>query len=328
MYRAWLAGTGASLPEKVLTNHDLEGMVDTSDEWIVQRTGIRERRIVQEGEVTSDLAIAASRQALEAAGIQPEDLGAVIVGTVTPDKVCPSAAVFVQNALGAVNACAFDLNAACTGFVYSIAVGSSFIQTGLCEHVLVIGAEALSRFVNYSDRNSCILFGDGAGAAVLSRQKDGEDSHIIDSQLFADGGARDLIQIPAGGAALPASPETVEARQHCLSMNGREVFKFATKAMVDLINTSLERNGFKYEDLDIIVPHQVNSRIIDTALKKVDVPKEKIFINLDKYGNTSAASVPIALREAVEEGRIQKGNLVLFVAFGAGMTWGYNLLRW
>lgn len=328
MYHAWLSGTGCALPSRVLTNQDLEKLVDTSDEWIIQRTGIRERRQVSEGEATSDLAIAASRQALEAAGIEASQLGAVIVGTVTPDTVCPSAAVYVQDALGAGNACAFDLNAACTGFVYSVAVAGSFIQTGLYEHVLVIGAEALSRFVNYADRNSCILFGDGAGAAVLSRVKDGTDSRLLDSQMFSDGSARELIQIPAGGSRTPASHETVEASKHSLVMNGREVFKFATKAMVDMINLAVERNDIRHEDIDLVVPHQVNSRIIDTALKKVDVPKEKIYTNLEKYGNTSAASVPIALREALEADRLSRGDIVLFVAFGAGMTWGYNLLRW
>ncbi len=328
MYHAKISGTGAGLPAKVLTNSELEKMVDTSDSWIVQRTGIRERRVVSEGEVTSDLATAAARQALEDSGVAPEDIGAIIVGTISPDQVCPSAAVFVQKSIGAVNAGAFDLNAACTGFVYGMTIGASFIESGLQRHVLLIGAEALSRFVDFTDRNSCILFGDGAGAVVMSRADDGEESRVLDSFIRSDGAAADLIEIPAGGSRSPANHQTVEDRGHFLRLKGREVFKFATRTLVELVETALDRNGLGSGDLDLLVPHQVNSRIIETALKKLDLPVEKIYTNLDRYGNTSAASVPIALREACEEGRIRRGNLVLLVAFGAGMTWGYNLIRW
>jgi 3-oxoacyl-[acyl-carrier-protein] synthase-3 len=303
-------------------------MVDTSDEWIVQRTGIRERRVVADGEVTSDLAVAAGRAALASAGVRPEQIGAVIVGTISPDCICPSAAVLVQHALGCVNACAFDINAACSGFVYGLAVTTGLVRTGMYEHVLLIGAEALSRFVNFNDRNSCILFGDGAGAAVVSRAGADSRSRILDNFMMADGSAADLITIPAGGSRLPASPRTVEERLHCLQLRGREVFKFATKTMVELVELALERNDLDYGDLDLVVPHQVNARIIDTALKKLDIPREKSFINLERYGNTSAASVPIALAEACQEGRLERGALVLLVAFGAGMTWGYNLVRW
>jgi len=328
MHQAWISGTGASVPERVMTNFDLAKLVDTSDEWIVQRTGISERRVLSDDECTSDLATEAGRLALEASGVAPGDIGGVIVGTVTPDTVCPSAAVYVQDRLETRNAFAFDLNAACTGFVYGMSIAASMVQSGACQHILLIGAEGLSRFVNWSDRTTCILFGDGAGAVVVSRAEDGCTSEIIDSQLYSDGAAADLIQIPAGGARRPASVETVEACDHALTLNGREVFKFATKAMVDLVQTALDRNNLKYADLDLVVPHQVNYRIIETALKKLDIPDEKIYLNLDRYGNTSAASVPLALHEASQEKRLERGDLALFVAFGAGMTWGYNLVRW
>jgi 3-oxoacyl-[acyl-carrier-protein] synthase-3 len=328
MYQAWFTGTGAALPEKVLTNFDLEKLVDTSDEWITQRTGIRQRRVLREGETTSDLAIRAARQALDDAGIAPEKIGAVIVATLTPDTVCPALAAVAQHGLGAANACAFDINAACTGFVYGTALATSMVQTGLVEHVLLIGAEGLSRVIDFQDRNSCILFGDGAGAAVISRADAGAASRVIDSVLKADGSASDLIEIPAGGAKLPATRETVEGRQHFLRLKGKEVFKFATKAMVELVEEALSRNGLEISDLDLVVPHQVNYRIIEAALKKLELPEERVYLNLDRYGNTSAASVPIALAEAAREHRLRRGSLLLCVAFGAGMTWGYNLIRW
>ncbi|MBI4584242.1 MAG: ketoacyl-ACP synthase III [Planctomycetes bacterium] len=328
MYSAYFAGTGAALPERVLTNSDLEKMVDTSDEWILQRTGIRQRRIAAEGQNTSDLAAGAARRALESAKVAPGEIDAVIVATVTGDTVCPAVSVYVQAALGARNSCAFDLSAACTGFVYGTAVAASFVQSGFYQNVLLIGAETLSRFVDFTDRSSCILFGDGAGAAVISRVGEGGSSRIIDSLLRADGTAADLISIPAGGSRLPASHQTVEQRQHFLQLQGKEVFKFATKAMVDLIETALIRNRLSMADLQLIIPHQVNYRIIEAALKKLELPEERLYLNLDRYGNTSAASVPIALSEACQEGRLKRGDLVLLVAFGAGMTWGYNLVRW
>jgi 3-oxoacyl-[acyl-carrier-protein] synthase-3 len=236
--------------------------------------------------------------------------------------------VYIQRQLGCRGVAAFDLSAACTGFVYGLSVANGFIRSGIYRHVLVIGAETLSRVIDYADRTTCILFGDGAGAAVVSRAEEGSPSALLDSQLHADGYGADLIEIKAGGSALPASHETIEARQHFLTMKGKDVFKFATKSMVELITTALERNGFVPSDLSLVVPHQVNSRIIEAALKKVDIPEDRLFINLERYGNTSAASVPIALAEAVESGRLNRGDLVLLVAFGAGLTWGYNLLRW
>ena len=328
MYECRIAGTGRYVPEKVLTNTDLEKIVETSDEWIIKRTGIRERRIAAEDQSTSDLALEAARVALDRAGLAAEDLDAIILATLTPDTYCPAGACYVQNLLGATNACAFDLSAACTGFVYGITVGSSLVRAGIHKNVLVLGAETLSRFIDYTDRNTCILFGDGAGAAVLSRAEEGGDSRLLDHYLRSDGGGTDLIIMPGGGARRPSSHDTVDGKLHFLSMQGNDVFKFATKSMQTLIETAIERNGLSVDDLDLVVPHQVNSRIIDTVLRKVDIPKEKIYLNLQRYGNTSAASVPMALHEAVEEGRVQAGSLVLLVAFGAGLTWGYNLVRW
>ena len=328
MYECRIAGTGRYVPEKVLTNTDLEKIVETSDEWIIKRTGIRERRIAAEDQSTSDLALEAARMALDRAGIAAEDLDAIILATLTPDTYCPAGACYVQNLLGATNACAFDLSAACTGFVYGITVGASLVRTGVHKNVLILGAETLSRFIDYTDRNTCILFGDGAGAAVLSRAEEGGDSRLLDHYLRSDGGGTDLIIMPGGGARRPSSHDTVDGKLHFLSMQGNDVFKFATKSMQTLIETAIERNGLSADDLDLVVPHQVNSRIIDTVLSKVDIPEEKIYLNLQRYGNTSAASVPMALHEAVEEGRIQEGSLVLLVAFGAGLTWGYNLVRW
>ena len=328
MNQAWFAGTGAALPEKVLTNLDLEKLVDTSDEWIVQRTGIRERRMLSEEESTGDLAIAAGRQALENTGVEPQDVGAVIVATMSPDRVCPSVAVSVQSALNIPATCAFDLNAGCTGFVYGTAVAVSMVQSGFCEHVVLVGAEGLTRFVDFQDRNSCILFGDGAGAVVISRAPEDSTSCVIDSVLRADGEHCDLIDVPAGGARTPASHATVDERLHYLRVKGRDVFKFATKALVELVDEACARNGCTPSDFDLVVPHQVNARIIETALKKLPIPEEKIYLNLEQYGNTAAASVPIALAEAAQDGRLERGFLVLFVAFGAGLTWGYNLVRW
>ncbi len=328
MFQAYIRGTGAYLPERVLTNSELEKMVDTSDEWITKRTGIRERHIAAENESTSDLATHAARVALENSGLHPEDLDSIIVSTLTPDTLTPATAVYVQERLGARKACAFDLNAACTGFVYGITVGDSLVASGTHKNVLVVGAETLSRVVDFTDRNTCILFGDGAGAAVLSRVEEGNPSHVVDNYLRSDGAGWELICIPAGGSRRPASVQTVDERQHFLKMQGREVFKFATRSLAELLETALQRNGISPEALDLVIPHQVNYRVIEAALRKVPIPEERFFLNVDRCGNTSAASVPIALHEAVTGGRLKKGDLVLFVAFGAGLTWGYNLVRW
>jgi 3-oxoacyl-[acyl-carrier-protein] synthase-3 len=328
MFDAWVSGTGAYLPEKRVTNFDLEKMVDTSHEWILQRTGIRERRIADASEATSDLALRAAVIALERAELKPSDLGAIVLCTVTPDTYCPAGAVYLQRGLGVSSCAAFDLSAACTGFIYGMAVGTAFVRSGAYKNVLVVGAETLSRVVDFTDRNTCILFGDGAGAAVLSRAEGQTGSRIVDSFLCADGGGISLIEMPGGGSRQPASHESVEARQHYLRMQGKEVFKFATKSMVELIEAALERNRLDAGEISLVIPHQVNYRIIEAALKKIAIPEERMFLNLDRYGNTSAASVPIALHEAVLAGKLRRGDLVLLVAFGAGLTWGYSLIRW
>ena len=328
MFECYVKGTGRYAPERVLTNHELEKRVDTTDEWIVQRTGIRERRIAAEDESTSDLAVEAAKVALERAELAVEDVDAIVMGTVSPDTYCPAGAVYVQTKLGAKNACAFDVNAACTGFVYGVTVGASFVRSGLYKNVLVIGAETLSRFVDFNDRNTCILFGDGAGAAVLSRAPEGSESRVLDHYLRADGSGAELIIMPGGGSKSPATHDSVEARLHYLSMQGREVFKFATRSMIELLETACKRNNVSVEDIDLIIPHQVNFRIIETVLRKIAIPEDRLHLNLDRFGNTSAASVPMALHEAIEMGKLERGQLLLLVAFGAGLTWGYNLIRW
>lgn len=328
MFDCFISGTGAYLPERKLTNFDLEKMVDTSNEWIVQRTGIKERRVAAPSEATSDLGLKAARDALSAAGLQPEDLGVIILCTVTPDTSMPAAAVYIARGLGLHRTPAMDLSAACTGYVYGITVAASLVRSGVYEHALVIGAETLTRITDFEDRNTCILFGDGAGAAVVSRADPDGPSRIEDSCLCADGFGSSLIELPAGGSRQPASRDSVAARMHYIKMQGREVFKFATRSLVELIETALERNGLKPEDLDLVVPHQVNYRIIETALKKIPVPMERFLLNLEHYGNTSSASVAIGLHEAVVQGRLKRGDRLLLVAFGAGLTWGYNFMRW
>lgn len=328
MYDCYVSGTGAYLPERVLTNFDFEKMVDTTDEWIVRRTGIRERRIAAPGECTSDLALHASRKALERAGLEPKDLDLIILCTITPDTYVPAGSVYLAQKLGLNRTAAFDLSAACSGFVYGVATGACMVQAGFMRHVLVVGAEVLSRFTDYQDRTTCILFGDGAGAAVLSRAERGSPARIADSYLCADGNGASLIEVPAGGCRMVPSAETVAARAHYFKMKGGEVFKFATRALAELIETAMKRNGLRPEDIDLVVPHQVNYRIIEAALERVPLPMEKFFLNLERYGNTSAASVPIGLAEAVEEGRVRKGDRILLAGFGAGLTWGYNLVIW
>lgn len=326
--KVYVSGTGAYVPERRLTNHDLERMVDTSDAWITQRTGIRERRIAGEDEATSDLATEAGARALKEAGIGPTDVGALILCTFTPDTLLPASACYVQERLGLRNACAFDLLAACTGFVYGLVVGRNFIATGMYDHVLVIGAETLSRFVDFTDRNTCILFGDGAGAMVLSANGSGSGSDLIDCQLRSDGAGWDLILLPGGGSRTPPSARSLADGQHYLRMRGQDVYKFAVSRMTEMVEDAVKRNGIRYEDISLVVPHQVNYRIIDASLRKLGIPADRVYLNLERYGNTSAASVPIALDEAVREGRVHRGDIVLFVAFGGGLTWGYALLRW
>lgn len=331
MQRVVIAGTGSAVPDHVVTNHDLEKLVDTSDEWIVQRTGIRERRFVAPHEANSDLSVPAARRALEMAGLPATDLDGIILCTVTPDTFVPAGSCYVHRDLGAVNATAFDLTAACTGWVYGVHVGRSMIQAGQWKHCVVIGAECLSRILNMADRNTCVLFGDGAGAVVLSRGDLAptlpESSCILDSSTGTDGAGWDLIVQPAGGARMPASAETVSGNLHALTMRGREVFKFAVKKMAEMLRTCLDRNRLTMHDISLIVPHQVNIRILEAVFEALQLPMDRCMVNLDRYGNTSAASVPIALDEAVRTKRIQRGDLVFTTAFGSGLTWGWSLIR-
>ena len=320
-FGACIAGTGCALPERLLTNADLEKMVETSDEWIVQRTGMRQRRIASPGESTSSLATLAAQKALADAGLSSQDIDLIILGTLTPDMLTPSTACFVQHNLGIERHIgAFDVNAACSGFVYALSTATQFIQNGSYRHILVIGAETLSRVVDYTDRNTCILFGDGAGAAVLSRC----DDPTLGVQAFAlgaNGGGAHFITIPAGASLHPATAATIADRMHYLKMNGREVYKFAVHQMTESLRAAMAACNLTPDIVKLVVPHQVNQRVIDSATEKMGFPKDKVFINIDRYGNTSAASVPIALDEARKSGRCGKGDWIIMVAFGAGLTW-------
>ena len=324
--RVGTAGTGSYVPARVVPNSWFETQVDTSDEWIVQRTGIKERRCVAPGEATSDMAVQAGRRALEAAGIAAEDLDLIICGTLTPDHLLPGTSALLQHRLGAKRAGAFDCNAACTGFLTAFNTAEAFIAAGRARRVLAIGAETLSQFVDYKDRGSCILFGDGAGAAVLTPWEDCKQGEVLRTVLGADGEGYEHIHMLAGGSRLPPTVETVRAGQHYIRVNGREVFRFAVQRMGDLIEDLA--SGHEYDEIGLVVPHQVNRRIIDAALERMGWTDEKVTVNIQHYGNTSAASVPVALDEAVRAGRAPKGKLVILVAFGAGLTWGGALLRW
>lgn len=321
-----ILGTGKYAPEKVLTNQQLEQMVDTNDEWIVTRTGISERRIASDDEATSDLALRASEEALKNAGVKAEDIDLIIVATITPDMAFPSTACILQEKLGATKAAAFDLSAACSGFIYSLANAQNFIATGIYKNALVVGAECLSKITDYTDRNTCILFGDGAGAVVLGAVEEGRGFHSF--ELGADGTGGDLLKISGGGSRHPASLETIENKLHYISMAGSEVFKFAVRIMGSAAEEALKKAGMEKSDVDLLVPHQANIRIIQSALNRLDLTEDKCVINLDRYGNVSAASIPIALAEAVEAGRLQKGHRVVLVGFGGGLTWGAATLTW
>lgn len=320
-FGAIITGTGSVLPERRLTNADLERMVDTSNDWIVQRTGMRERRICGPEDSTGTLALAAARRALESAQLSPQDLDLIIVATLTPEMTTPSTSCIVQAGLGVQKhiGC-FDLNAACSGFVYAVATGSQFIQNGAYKNILVVGAETLSRVIDYTDRNTCILFGDGAGAVVLSASPD-TSRGLRAFNLGANGYGAPLISIPGGGSRHPASATTVAEKMHFLKMNGREVYKFAVSQMSHSIEQSMVSCGLTPNDVKLVVPHQVNQRVIDAATERMGFPKEKVFVNIERYGNTSAASVPIALDEAVRSGRCGAGDWIIMVGFGAGLTW-------
>lgn len=326
LHSVGILATGSYTPERVLTNMDLEKMVETSDEWIVTRTGIRERRIAAPDQAASDLAYEAAVRALKKANLAAEDLDMIIVGTVTPDHAFPSTACILQDRLGAVKAAALDVSAACTGFLYGIAAGAQFIANGLYRYVLVIGVEVLSKIVNYEDRNTCVLFGDGAGAAILGRVKEGYGFQAFD--LGADGSGGSELYQPAGGSRMPASPETVERKLHYVSMNGSEVFKFAVRVMNSATESVLEKAGVSKDEIDLLVPHQANYRIIDSAVKRFGLSEDKVVVNLDRYGNMSSASIPVALDEALQAGRIKEGDNVVLVGFGGGLTWGATLIKW
>ena len=324
--RVGIAGTGSHVPERVMTNEDFAAIVDTSDEWITQRTGIKQRRFVAEGENNSDLATEAARRALDDAGLAPEELDLIITGTLTADYLMPSVSCLVQERLGAKRAGAFDVHAACTGFLTALHTGETFVASGRARNVLAIGTETLSRYVNMNDRSSCILFGDAAGAAVLRPWEECRQGEVLRSTLGADGSGFDFIHIPHGGTAIPHDHPDYDGGQHYITIKGREVYRFAVHKMVELITTIVD--GHDAEEVGLVVPHQVNARIIESAMERLGWGRERCVINIDRYGNTSAASVPLALDEALREGRVQPGQLVVLVAFGAGLTWGATLLRW
>ncbi len=323
--KASIAGLGFGVPDRVLTNRDLEKMVDTSDEWIRTRTGISERRVIDKGMGTSDLAAKAAVAAMKSAGVKPEEIELIITATSTPDMPLPSCACLVQQKIGAGKAAAFDLAAACSGFVYGLATGEQFIRTGFYKNVLVIGADAISSYIDWTDRSTCVLFGDGAGAAVL---KPSTDHGILASSLGSDGQYADLLTISCGGSKRPASHASVDEKGHYLKMAGAEVFKLAVRGMTDSVTEALSRAGVKQDEIACFIPHQANLRIIDAVAERLDLPKEKIFVNLQKYGNTSAASCAIALCEAVEQKKVKKGDKVVLATFGSGLVWAAMVIEW
>jgi len=321
-----IIGTGKYVPERILTNQQLEQMVETNDEWIVTRTGIKERRMAAATEATSDLAFEAAKRAIEAAGLTAEDIDLIIVSTITPDMFFPSTACLLQTKLGASKAAAFDLSAACSGFIYGLATASNMIATGMYKHVLVVGAETLSRITDYTDRNTCILFGDGAGAVVLGQVEEGRGFRSF--ELGADGSGGELLKVSGGGSRMPSSEQSISEKQHYIHMAGNDVFKFAVRIMGSAAEDALAKAGLAKEDVDLLIPHQANIRIIQSALNRLNLPEEKAMINLDKYGNMSAASIPVALAEAVEQNRVKEGDTLVFVGFGGGLTWGASVLVW
>jgi len=326
MKKVGVIGTGRFLPEKNISNHDLEKIIDTNNEWIVARTGIENRRWLEPGETTSMMSAKAGMKALESAGLKPEDIDMILVATSTPDMSFPSTACIVQEKIGAVNAFAFDLNAVCTGFVYAISVANSMIQNGTAKNALVIGADALSKITDMNDRSTAVLFADGAGAVVLSEVS--KDRGVLSTALGSDGNGGKFLYVPAGGSLQPATKETVEQGLHYIRMDGSEVFKFATRKMAEISLTAIEKAGLNLEDVDFLVPHQANIRIINNAAKRLKINKDKVYLNIEKYGNMSAASIPVALDEAAEKNLIKEDDVVLIVGFGAGLTWGASLIKW
>ncbi len=325
-YKASITGVGSFLPKKVLTNDDLSKVLDTTDEWITKRTGIRERRIVEDGVAASDLAIEASLRALDGANVLPSDVDLIVTSTITPDCLFPSTSCYIQEKIGAMNAGAFDILAACAGFVYALSVANSFVVSGAMKTVLVVGSECLSKVTDYTDRSTCILFGDGAGAVVV--QKGNGRREIVSTNLGSDGSQADLLMLPAGGSKLPASRETIDSRLHFIKLKGKEVFKLAVNNMINVITKAADGNNMQLEDIDLIIPHQSNIRIIEAAMERLKLPREKAYINIDRYGNTSSASIPIAIDEIERGGMLQSGDTVLLVAFGGGITWSSSIIKW
>jgi len=321
-----ITGIGSYVPERVLTNADLEKIVNTSDEWIITRTGIKERRMADEGEHTSTMAVKAAHRALEQAGLAAADLDLIVVATITPDMPFPATACLVQRELGANKAAAFDLEAACSGFIYAIEIGRAFISSGVYENILIIGAEKLSSIIDWEDRNTCVLFGDGAGAAVMQRRKGARG--VLATRLGSDGTKADILAMPGGGSRRPATVDSVNERIHFLKMEGKEVFKAAVNAMTGAARDVLEQSGVGIEDIKCIIPHQANQRIISAIGERLGAREDQVFVNLQNYGNTSAASVAVALDEALQSGKIERGDKILIVAFGAGLTWGATVLEW
>jgi 3-oxoacyl-[acyl-carrier-protein] synthase-3 len=325
--RARIASVAAYVPPRVLTNADLEKMVDTTDDWIMKRVGIRERHIVDAGVATSDLAKEASLAAIQRAGLTPEDIDLILVATTTPDTLFPSTACVLQTKIGATRAWGYDLGAACSGFTYALTTAAQFVATGSSRHALVIGADVMSSIIDYTDRTTCVLFGDGAGAVVVSRSGDGK-AGILDFEHYVDGSGGPALCMPAGGSRMPASRETVDGRMHFVKQDGQAVFKFAVRNMEEVCRRILERNGLAGSEIDLFVPHQASSRIIMAAAEKLGLPRAKIVINIDRFGNTTAGTIPLALNDAAEGGRLAPGNLVLLAAVGAGFTVGAVLVRW
>jgi 3-oxoacyl-[acyl-carrier-protein] synthase-3 len=323
--RSVILGTGSELPSKIITNHDLEKMVETSDEWITVRTGIKERRVLEDGKGNADMAFRAAKRALEDASVEPSDIDAIIMGTVTADYPFPSSACVLEDMLGVRGAFSFDVGAACSGFLNALAVADSFIRVGQIRTALVVGSDALSRLLNWQDRTTCILFGDGAGAVVLSASENGNG--ILSTKLRTDGSYVKTLYVPAGGSLKPANCETVRKNEHTIAMNGKEVFKIAVRSMEDISREALKEAGVTIDQVALVIPHQANRRIIVALADRLGVPMEQVVVNLDKYGNTSAASIPVALDEAKRQGRIRKGDVVLLNAFGAGFAWGAAVVK-
>lgn len=323
---AGILGVGSALPEKVVTNRDLEKLVDTSDQWITDRTGIKERRRAGPNDTTSSLSVQASRKALAMAQVKPQDLDLIICSTISPDMPLPATASFIQRELGAPSCCAFDLAAACSGFLFGMTVAEQFIKTGKSRYALIVGAELLSRYLDYTDRSTCVIFGDGVAAGVIGRVE--PPSGILAAEMHTDGAYADHLYIPAGGTVRPASCETVQAREHCIKMRGNELFKVAVRSLEEVSRRVLEKANIGADQLDLFVPHQANQRITDAVRERLGVCPEKVYSNIERVGNTSSASIPICLDECVRSGRVRKGDLILMAAFGAGVTWGAVLLRW